>query len=90
MAVKVNLHLALQKITGGKKAVEVSGRTVGECIGVLIETYPELESFLFDSGGKFKSYIGVYVNLQSTYPREMDTPVKDGDEIHLVMIFSGG
>lgn len=90
MAIKVNLHLALQKFTGGKKAVEVIGRTVGECIGVLIETYPELESFLFDPGGKLKSYIGIYVNLQNTYPREMDTPVKDGDEIHLVMIFSGG
>lgn len=90
MAVKVNLHLALQKFTDGKKAVEVSGGTVGECIGVLIETYPELESFLFDPGGKIKSYIEVYVNLQSTYPREIDTPVKDGDEIHLVMIFTGG
>jgi molybdopterin converting factor small subunit len=90
MTVRIHLDLALQKVTDGKKAVEVSGRTVGECIGVLIETYPDLESFLFDPGGIFKSYIGVYVNLQSTYPREMDTPVKDGDEIHLFMIFAGG
>ena len=90
MAVHINLHLALQKFTGGKKAVEVSGGTVGACIRVLIETYPELESFLFEPGGEFKSYIGIYVNLQGTYSREMDTPVKDGDEIHLVMILTGG
>jgi molybdopterin converting factor small subunit len=90
MSVNVNLHLALQKFTGGKKIVEVSGRTVGECIGVLIETYPELESFLLDPGGKLQSYMGVYVNLQSTYTMGMDTAVKDGDEIQLVMILTGG
>ena len=90
MAVKVNLHLSLQRFTDGEKTLEVNGSTVGECVGALIETYPELESFLFDSGGEFKSYIGVYVNLQNTYPKEMDTPVKEGDEIHLVQIFSGG
>ena len=90
MAVKVNLHLALQKFTGGKKVVEVSGHTVGECVRVLIETYPKLESFLLDPGGELKSHMGVYVNLQSTDARGMDTPVKDGDEIHLVMILTGG
>jgi molybdopterin converting factor small subunit len=90
MAITVNLHLALQKFTNGEKTVEVSGNTVGECIRALVETYPDLESFLFDPGEKLKSYIDVYVNLQSTYPREMDTPVKDGDEVHLIMIFTGG
>ena len=90
MAVRVNLHLALQKYADGNKVVEVIGSTVGQCIGALLEVYPQLESLIFDSNGKLKGYIGVYVNLQSTYTIEMDTPVKDGDEIHLVMIFTGG
>ena len=90
MAVKMHLHLALQKFTGGKKVVDVQGKTVGECVGVIIEMFPALEPVLFDSDGKIKSYMGIYVNLQSSYPKEMDMPVKDGDEIHLNMIFIGG
>ena len=90
MAVNVNLHLALQKFTGGNKYVEVSGHTVGECVRDLIETYPELESFLLDPDGKLKSHMGVYVNQQSAYTTGMDTPVNDGDEIQLVMILVGG
>lgn len=90
MAVNVNLHLAVQRFTGGKKIVQVNGHTVGECIRILIETYPELESFVLDPEGKLKSHMGVYVNLQSTYRMGMDTPVKDGDEIHLVMVLTGG
>ena len=82
--------MALQKFTDGKKMVEVPGKTVGECIGALIRMFPELDTFLFDPKEDLKSYIGVYVNLKSAYPMEMDMPVSDSDKIHLDVIFSGG
>jgi len=34
--------------------------------------------------------IEVYVNLKSAYPNELAIPVKDGDEIHLTVMLTGG
>lgn len=90
MAVKVHLHLALQKYAGGKKTVESHGKTVGECIRFLTGMFPEMEPLIFETNGQVKNYIGIYVNLQGAYPLEMEMPVKDGDEIHVNMIFIGG
>ena len=36
------------------------------------------------------SYIDIYVNRESAYPEELNKPVKDGDELHIVIIIGGG
>jgi hypothetical protein len=30
------------------------------------------------------------VNMESTYPEELAKPVRDGDEIHITLMLSGG
>jgi len=90
VAVKVNLHLTLRQFTNGQEMVEVHGKTVGECLKNVVKKYPAMESSLFAKNGKLSNIVEIYLNLQSAYPNELARPVKDGDEIHLTMMLSGG
>jgi molybdopterin converting factor small subunit len=90
MAVKVNLHLTLRQYTNDQETVEVEGKTVGECLKNLVKRYPAMESSIFAKNGKLANIVEIYLNLQSAYPNELARPVKDGDEIHVTMMLSGG
>jgi len=90
VAVKVNLHLALRQFTNGQEMVEGDGKTVGECLKNVVKEYPAMESTIFGKNGKLSNIIEIYLNLQSAYPNELAKPVKDGDEIHVTMMLSGG
>jgi molybdopterin converting factor small subunit len=70
--------------------IEVDGKTVGECLKNVVKRYPAMESTIFGKNGKLSNIVEIYLNLQSAYPNELARPVKDGDEIHLTMMLSGG
>jgi molybdopterin converting factor small subunit len=70
--------------------VKVEGSTVGECIERLVEQYPGMKEGLFDRKGKLRNVVEVYVNNESAYPEELAKSVKDGDEIHLIIMLAGG
>ncbi len=90
MAVKVNLHLTLRQFTNGQEMIEAEGKTIGECLKNVVKNYPAMESSLFAKNGKLSNIVEIYLNLQSAYPNELARPVKDGDEIHVTMMLSGG
>jgi molybdopterin converting factor small subunit len=70
--------------------VEVEGNTVSECLNQLIKQFPGMEKALFAKKDKLLNIVEVYVNHVSAYPNELVKPVKDGDEIHLVIMLAGG
>ncbi len=90
MSVRVNLHKTHRRYTDGLEAVNVEGKTVGECLQHLVDTYPGLENEIFEKKGKLKAVIEVYLNGESAYPDELKRSVRDGDEIHLTLILAGG
>ncbi len=90
MSVKINMPIFLQPFTANKGAIEVEGETVGECLGVLMKSYPEVRKMLVDENGKLHSYVGVYINGQDAFPGEMSKKVKAGDEIHVLYALAGG
>ena len=90
MSVSINIHPILQHFTGDQNMVEVSGSTVGQCLEQLVTRFPEVRERLFDKEGKLFDHIEIYVNGESTYPEELSRTVKDGDELHIIMIIAGG
>ncbi len=90
MSVKVSLHKTHRQFTGGREVVEVQGSTVGDCLDHLAKEYPGMGEALFEKKGKLRGYIEIFLNLQSTYPEELAMPVKDGDEIYVVVMLAGG
>lgn len=77
-------------INGVETQLEVHGDTVGECITDAIKTYPVMETKLFAKPGKLKGYVEIYVNGSPTVPQELAYPVKDGDQINVLVYLAGG
>ena len=90
MSIKIHIHPTLQHITNDLEIVEVNGENIGECFENLVADYPELEEWLFEKKGKLSKYIDIFVNDESAYPEELVKPVKDGDEIYILMQIAGG
>jgi molybdopterin converting factor small subunit len=90
MAVKVHIHTTHRQFTNGLEVVTVEGSTVGECLSLLIKQFPGMEKALFAKKDKLLNNVEVYVNHSSAYPNELIKPVKDGDEIHLIVMLAGG
>lgn len=90
MSVKINIHPLFSRFTNGQTVVEVNGSTVGQCLEQLVAQFPQLRKRLFEKDGAVSRIIDIYVNGESAYPDELTTRVKDGDEIHIGVIISGG
>ena len=90
MSVKIHIHPSLRHITNDLEVVEVDGGNVGECLNNLVAKYPELDEWLFEKKGKLSKYIEIFVNDESAYPEELVKPVKDKDEIYILMQIAGG
>ena len=90
MGIKVRIQKNLQHIAGVPETVEVTGRTVGECIDQLVQKYPDMEKRVSGKSGRLLDLVEVFVNGKSAYPDEESRRVRDGDEIHLMLMFAGG
>jgi len=90
MAVKIHLHTTHRQYTNGLEVVEVNGNTVGDCLNHLVRQFPGMDKALFAKKDKLHNVVEVYVNHTTAYPNELAKPVKEGDEIHLVVMLAGG
>jgi molybdopterin converting factor small subunit len=90
VSIKINIHPILHYFTNNKSVFEAKGSTVGECLEQLVARFPEIKKGLFAQDGKLLSSIDVYVNRESAYPEELAKPVKDSDELHIVLMIAGG
>ena len=90
MGIKININPILHQYTNNQGVAEVKGDTVGQCLDHLINQFPAIKSGLLDKQGKLLNFIDIYVNGESAYPEELAKPVKDGDELHITVVISGG
>ncbi len=90
MSITVKLHPILQKLAGGQELVEVTGHNTGECLEDLESRYPVIKQLIRDNRGQLRRYCEIIVNSKSTYTNELTTPVKDGDQIHIMIFVAGG
>lgn len=90
MSVQINIPPLLRHLTNGATTATVNGSTIGDCLNDFVRQYPKTRRFLLDKESKLLRYAKVYVNKTTTYSQELAAPVKDGDEISIVYIVSGG
>jgi molybdopterin converting factor small subunit len=90
VSIQVHIHKTHRQHTNGKEAVEVEGKTVGECLKHLVGQFPDMEKELFGKKGDLRNLIEIYINMESAYPNELAKPVKDGDEIYITFMLAGG
>jgi adenylyltransferase/sulfurtransferase len=91
MATRVLIPTPLRPYTGKRDAVEAEGRTVGEVLRNMAETYASLQPHLFGDNGRLRSFVNVYVNEDDIrYLRGESTELKPGDTVSIVPSVAGG
>ncbi len=90
MSIKVNILPYLQYLTGGKAVVEVEGSTVAKCLDDLTRQFPGVRTVLFDDNGALLDYVDITVNGESSYHEGLTKPVREGDELLIILLIAGG
>ena len=91
MPVKVRIPSPLRSYTNGADIVEAAGGSVGEVLGQLKDKASGIETRLFKAPGQLNRFVNVYLNDEDIrFLSNLETPVKDGDEISIVPAIAGG
>jgi adenylyltransferase/sulfurtransferase len=88
---KIHIPTPLRQYAGKSPALNVSGSTVAEGLRNLTTQHPDLRRHLFTDEGKLRAFVNVYVNDEDIrYLKNVETAVKEGDEIAIVPSIAGG
>lgn len=90
MGVKIVFLPYLQQFTGGRRCVETTGQTIGECLNNLEIQFPGIRQQLCDEQDQLFSTLVIYINSDGSYTQDLAKPVKDGDELIIVPVIGGG
>ena len=90
MSIKINIPSYMQSFTNNMEAVEVNGSTVGKCLSHLVKQFPGMKKQLFSKNGDLFENIIISINGASAYPEQLAKPVKEGDELNILLIIGGG
>jgi molybdopterin converting factor small subunit len=90
MAVKIDIPWFLQRASNGIKITKVQGDTVGNCLKSLVARFPLLEKELFDDKGRLAPHVDIYLDGHSIHAEGLAKPVKDGNELSILFVVSGG
>ncbi|GIW41211.1 MAG: MoaD family protein [Candidatus Binatia bacterium] len=91
MAVRVRIPTPLRRFTGGSEEVGVQGTTVADVVEDLERQFPGIKERLCDEQGRVRRFVNIYVNGDDIrFLGNLETPVKDGDELSIVPAIAGG
>ena len=89
--ITVTIPTALRPQVENKDRVTLSGASVKEVLASLTGQYPELGKRLFSSDQEINRFINLYVNDEDIrFLENLDTPIKEGDELSIVPAIAGG
>ena len=90
MAIKVQIPTPMRQHTEGKTTVEAAGATVKATLDDLVVRYPGLQQRLF-LNGQVRQFVNLYLNDEDIrYLDNLNTPVKDGDDLAIIPAVAGG
>ena len=91
MPVTVKVPTPLRKFTAGSESVSGSGATVGALIDDLEKRYAGIRERICDEQGRVRRFVNLYINGDDIrFLQQLETKVKDGDEISIVPAIAGG
>ncbi len=87
----VRIPTPLRKLTNDLELVSAAGANVGELIGNLDKAFPGLRERICDEQGAVRRFVNIFVNDEDIrFQQDLDTPVKDTDEVSIVPAIAGG
>jgi molybdopterin converting factor small subunit len=87
----VKIPTPLRSYTQNQGEVSVTGSTVGEVLRNLDKNCPGIGGRLMDEKGGVRRYVNIFYNGDDIrFLQELDTPVKEGDQISIIPAIAGG
>jgi sulfur-carrier protein len=87
----VRIPTPLRKLTQGKEEVSAAGDTIGALIADLEANYPGIKERICDETGAVRRFVNIFANDEDIrFLQNLDTPVKEKDEISIVPAIAGG
>ncbi|TPV96384.1 MAG: MoaD/ThiS family protein [Myxococcales bacterium FL481] len=87
----VRIPTPLRKYSDGKAEIDVTGATVREVITSLESSCPGIRERICDDSGEVRRFVNVFVADEDIrFLDNLDTPVKDNDEVSIVPAIAGG
>ncbi|HVN88335.1 MAG TPA: ubiquitin-like small modifier protein 1 [Candidatus Binataceae bacterium] len=91
MPVKVRVPTPLRRFTGGNDEVSANGDSIKAVIADLEKNHPGIGERLLDEKGDLRRFVNVYLNGDDIrFLSQLDSKVKDGDDISIVPAIAGG
>jgi len=90
MSIKIHIPTPLRQHTESQAIVEAVGGTVKAVLDDLGRRHPAITDRLFEKG-QVRRFVNVYLNDEDVrYLDNLNTPVKDGDELSIIPAVAGG
>ena len=87
----IRIPTPLRKYTQGQDEVSVGGGTVKELLTNLEQAYPGIQERICDESGAVRRFVNVFVADEDIrFLENLDTVVKDADEVSIVPAIAGG
>ena len=91
MSVRVRVPTPLRRFTSGADEVSASGATVASVVENLEQHHPGIKERICDEEGKVRRFVNIFVNGDDIrFLSNLETAVKDGDEVSIVPAIAGG
>ena len=91
MPAQVRIPTPLRKLTNNEELIEVKSGSIAETFADLQARFPGIRERLLDDTGAVRRFVNVYVNEEDIrFLQNLDTKVKDGDEISIIPAIAGG
>jgi len=90
MAIRIHIPTPMRQHTEGQAVVEVAGSTVKAALDNLGQKFPAVTQRIFENG-QVRRFVNVYLNDEDVrYLENLQTAVKDGDEVSIIPAVAGG
>jgi molybdopterin synthase sulfur carrier subunit len=87
----IRIPTPLRKLTNGKEEVAAAGGTIGALLANLETQYPGIKERICDESGQVRRFVNIFANDEDIrFLQNLDTPVKESDEISIVPAIAGG
>jgi molybdopterin converting factor small subunit len=87
----VRIPTPLRKFTSGKDEVTIAGGTVRDLLTNLETAHPGIRERICDDTGAVRRFVNVFVADEDIrFLDNLDTTVKDSDEVSIVPAIAGG
>ena len=90
MKIKVKLSSLLRQATNWQEIVEVDAETPEACLRIVETRYPDVRQWIYDKHGKMWDRLQLFVNGKMIQRNELNEPMKDGDELDILLNIGGG